>query len=227
LSERQDFSLSPGIAYLYTGNTIVVPSDAWGGNYFWRGRAVTSGAASGLAAPFTLTLAKPTTYIVLTWNSALRDLDAHLFWGANHVYYGNLGNLNGTLNAALDHNDTTYSGIEVIGINQRDTSTTYTFAVHNFGNVIPLKGTLAAVRLYYKKTPTSPVTFEEYQAPLSGTGQWWTVFQIKPEGTLVKVDKIGSSPPSSLSSAEAKIDKVKGPLPTQLETPREMFMMIK
>ncbi len=178
-------TLQPGRSWWYF-TLGSVQSSAWGGSYAFRARVSTNGISSGLSQKFTINAKVPSIYIMLTWNKASKDLDAHL-WGNGHIYFANPGNLNTAPDAALDVDDNGIGGMETIGISQR-APTVYTFAVYNWGNISPLRGQLIGVRV------KSPRGWREYQVPVVGEGRWWNVFKINADGTITDVNTITTNP---------------------------------
>lgn len=122
--------------------------------------------------------------IVLSWESAPRDLDSHLTGPAVpgdssqtasrfHTWYSNKTyQYNGVTYAALDHDDTTSYGPETTTIYEQ-LSGVYQFSVHNFSAESALAGCGAKVKVYAGSSVVAT-----FNVPTTGTGNVWRVFQL-------------------------------------------------
>ena len=115
--------------------------------------------------------------IKLTWGAAPSDLDSHLWTPAgDHVYYGNDGFLNTAPWAALDVDDVSSYGPEVITITRLMVGT-YRYSVNNYSGqgsaFISASGARVELNI--------PGRSVELFAPPSGdtsTTNWWNLFEF-------------------------------------------------
>ena len=122
----------------------------------------TSGSATGLS-------------MKLTWGAAPADLDSHLFTPTGaHVYFADRGNLAAAPYAALDVDDVTGFGPEVVTITRLYPGV-YRYAIYNFsGSFSPgMTGSPARVEL-------TRAGFTSLYAPPPGEGNnlWWVLFEV-------------------------------------------------
>lgn len=116
--------------------------------------------------------------IVLNWGAEPRDLDSHLDFPHNHVYF----NQKGGTDALLDVDDTNGYGPETITINRKHDGERYVYAVHNFSDRgIPSSDRLsksgAKVFIYVGQT-----LIRTYYVPSNAAGNLWTVFAVTEAG---------------------------------------------
>jgi tetratricopeptide (TPR) repeat protein len=122
--------------------------------------------------------------IVLNWGVSPRDLDAHLAYGDNHVYFSNkVGN-----NANLDVDDVDSYGPETITIEQKNNGQEYIFAVHNFTdahdpNSTTLSQSQAKVFVYIGES-----LVRTYYVPANMQGNLWTVFKLNANGEMQDIN---------------------------------------
>ncbi|MBQ3826023.1 MAG: carboxypeptidase regulatory-like domain-containing protein [Spirochaetaceae bacterium] len=137
--------------------------------------------------------------IVMDWGATPSDLDSHLAAGSFHVYFSSKSQDNANL--TLDHDDTTSYGPETITIKNVNSALTYNYYVHNYSagsntTSTALSASKARVRLYinneYKQTWTVPV---------GQSGVYWKVFKITGGSTVVSVNEVKTSQPSSSDSS--------------------------
>ena len=105
--------------------------------------------------------------IVLTWGSYPNDLDSHLQFGTNHVYYGNKS----SGNCSLDVDDTSAYGPETITISSIG-SYTYSYYVYNYSGAGTMSNAQATVTIYFGSSSTPAYTLR----PPTGSGYTWNVF---------------------------------------------------
>jgi len=114
----------------------------------------------------------------LTWGASPSDLDSHLFTpSGDHVYYGNDGNLLAAPFAALDVDDTSSFGPEVITLTKLMVGT-YKYYVHNFSGYLdgPIAASGARVELNIPGRNA-----ELFAPPTSGetsSTSVWTLFEL-------------------------------------------------
>lgn len=122
--------------------------------------------------------------IVLNWGAEPRDLDSHLFYPGNHIYFNHkLGN-----DAMLDVDDTTSYGPETITINRKHDGMRYVYAVHDYSdmdqpNTSGLSQSGAKVFVYIGQT-----LIKTYYVPKNKRGNLWTVFAVSGNGELQDVN---------------------------------------
>ena len=121
---------------------------------------------------------------VLTWGKNPSDLDSHLAYRNNHIFFSHKkGN-----KAHLDVDDTNSFGPETITIIKRKQGEKYLYAVHNFskGNTASSKGlglSGATVRLYVGQT-----LMRTYRVTPQKIGNIWVVFGIDKNGAFKDIN---------------------------------------
>ena len=105
--------------------------------------------------------------VVLTWGSTPSDLDSHLLFGSNHVYYSskNIGN------CSLDVDDTSAYGPETITIEEVQ-SYTYKYYVYNYSKSGTFYNANAVVKVY-----SGAQLLYTFNAP-TGSGYYWHIFTL-------------------------------------------------
>lgn len=115
--------------------------------------------------------------IVLNWGAAPEDLDSHIVYPGNHIYFSNMTGAD----AQLDVDDTTSYGPETITLEQKHDGERYVYAVHDFthgenpGSF--LSKSSAKVFVYVGQT-----LIRTYYVPVNQVGNLWTVFAITEGG---------------------------------------------
>ncbi len=116
--------------------------------------------------------------IVLNWGANPLDLDSHLVFPNNHVYFSSqTGD-----QANLDVDDTTSYGPETITITRKKEGQRYMYAVHNYSeknstNSMSLSKSAAKVFVYVGQT-----LIRTYYVPNNQIGNMWAVFAVTAEG---------------------------------------------
>lgn len=135
---------------------------------------------------------------VLTWGETPRDLDSHLTFPDNHVFYVEK---NGD-NANLDVDDTTSFGPETITIEQKYDGQRYVYAVHDFtngsGNRKDSKEmgfSNARVEVYVGQT-----LIRTYRVQPDTTATSWVVFGIDENGAFHDINQYLSLSREGLAS---------------------------
>jgi tetratricopeptide (TPR) repeat protein len=122
--------------------------------------------------------------IVLSWGSRPEDLDSHLVYAGNHVYF----EAKAGAQAWLDVDDTDSYGPETITIDKKQYGTPYTYAVHDYSNQeaddLFLSKSGARVFVYVGQS-----LVKTYYVP-SGIGDVWTVFRITEDGDIEDIDTL-------------------------------------
>ena len=124
--------------------------------------------------------------IVLNWGQSPEDLDSHLVFPNNHIFYssktGDQSN--------LDVDDTDSYGPETITIDQKKFGETYYYFVHDFSNkddsnTKSLSNSDAKVFVYVGQTLT-----KTYYVPKNQVGNIWNIFKINSNGEIEDVNSI-------------------------------------
>jgi hypothetical protein len=88
--------------------------------------------------------------------------------------------------ATLDLDDATLPGLETITVWTR-VKGVYRYRVHNYSNEQPLTDSGARVSIY-----NAGGLLEQYEVPTTGTGRFWTVFELNGEsGELTDINTLG------------------------------------
>jgi tetratricopeptide (TPR) repeat protein len=123
--------------------------------------------------------------IVLDWGKAPADLDAHLAFPGNHVYFlAKQG-----AGARLDVDSVRGRGPETITLAHRQPGVRYLYAVHDYSDkddprTDRLSRSGARVFVYVGQT-----LVRTYAVP-AGTGNFWSVFAIGPDGEFQDLDVV-------------------------------------
>lgn len=122
--------------------------------------------------------------VVLTWGPTPRDLDSHMVFKDNHVYFAQK---QGT-NAELDVDDTDSYGPETITLRKKMWGEKYVYAIHNFssGNMqgtSALSASRAKVFVYVGQS-----LVRSYEVPMNKVGNLWTVFRITEDGAIQDIN---------------------------------------
>jgi len=142
--------------------------------------------------------------IVLNWDRHPDDLDAHLAFGEDHVFFDNRE----SGDARLDVDQIRGFGPETITIDRRHAGTRYLFGVQNYtGRMFPnsraLSGSGAKVFVYVGRT-----LIRAYYVPKDQIGNMWTVFAISAEGEIQDIDSMTRI--TALNYQELNADKLFG-----------------
>jgi hypothetical protein len=115
--------------------------------------------------------------IVLNWGATPEDLDSHIVYPDNHIFFSNM---TGT-DAQLDVDDTTSYGPETITLERKHDGERYVYAVHDYTNREHpssfLSKSSAKVFVYVGQT-----LIRTYYVPTNQVGNLWTVFAITEGG---------------------------------------------
>ncbi len=123
--------------------------------------------------------------IVLTWGENPSDLDSHLAYSNNHIFWdAKIGS-----NANLDVDDVDSYGPETITIEKKQLGTKYIYAVHNYTflnqpNSNSLAKSNAKVNVYIGQT-----LVRTYNVNPSKIGNLWVVFSIDEDGIIHDINK--------------------------------------
>lgn len=131
--------------------------------------------------------------VVLTWGQYPADLDSHLSYPQNHIFFGSqVGS-----QANLDVDDTDSFGPETITIEKKQVGKKYIYAVHDFSNnsnpnssVLGNSG--AIVNVYIGQT-----LVRTYYATPHNAGNIWIVFGIDENGAFQDINSYTGTSNSS------------------------------
>ena len=127
--------------------------------------------------------------IVLNWGQSPLDLDSHLSYKNQHVYWDNKQGQD----ANLDVDDTDSYGPETVTIDKRLDGQYYVYLVHDYSdrakpNTANLSNSQAKVMVYAGES-----LIRSYYIPTGRTGNLWTVFRISPEGEIQDINRISGT----------------------------------
>ena len=127
--------------------------------------------------------------IVLTWGETPLDLDSHLYTPlidglSYHIYYLDKGTLSEVPYACLDIDDMSSYGPETIWI-ETFYPGTYIYKVYNFSGTESLTTSSASVSVIDRDG-----VIATFDVPTTGTGLWWTVFEI--DGATMAITPINT-----------------------------------
>lgn len=130
--------------------------------------------------------------VVLNWADSPKDLDSHLRYAGNHIFFDSKKGES----ADLDVDDTDGYGPETITLRKKLYGKKYVYAVHNFSDAEVTRniGTLsdnskAKVFLYVGTT-----LVKTYYIPTGKPGTLWVVFGIDERGEIHDINKFTSAP---------------------------------
>lgn len=137
--------------------------------------------------------------IVLNWGENPKDLDSHVVYPNNHVYFHSM---KGT-DSLLDVDDTTSFGPETITIERKHDGERYVYAVHNYSDgrnpaSTSLSASQAKVFVYIGQT-----LMKTYYVPQNQVGNLWVVFAVTEAGEFQDFNTIkGVTSEERLATAE-------------------------
>ena len=122
--------------------------------------------------------------VVLTWGKTPEDLDSHMIFPGNNIYFESK---TGT-DAGLDVDDTDSYGPETITLQKKHFGESYVYAVHDFTNMSnpgshQLSNSEAKVFVYMGQS-----LVRTYYVPKNRTGNLWTVFRMTGSGDLQDIN---------------------------------------
>jgi uncharacterized protein YfaP (DUF2135 family) len=136
--------------------------------------------------------------IVLNWGANPHDLDSHVVYPGNHVFFSNK---RGT-DANLDVDNTTGFGPETITLTRKHVGERYVYAVHDYSDggspqTDHLGKSSAKVFVYVGQT-----LVKTYYVP-AGNGNLWTVFAVTENGDFQDINTLsGTTSHERLQGAE-------------------------
>ena len=124
--------------------------------------------------------------IVLTWGEKPTDLDSHITYPRNHIYFGSKKGED----ANLDVDDTTSFGPETITLERKHEGETYVYSVHDYtDNMAPATTNLsesgAKVFVYIGQS-----LVRTYYVPTGKVGNLWAVFRVTGEGEFQDINSM-------------------------------------
>jgi TPR repeat len=127
--------------------------------------------------------------VVLTWGATPSDLDSHMIFPGNNIYFGSK---QGT-DAHLDVDDTTSYGPETITLEKKHYGESYVYAVHDFSNSHnpssrELSNSQAKVFVYMGQS-----LVRTYYVPQNRSGNLWTVFRMTGSGDFQDINSFTGS----------------------------------
>ena len=127
--------------------------------------------------------------IVLNWGKNPLDLDSHLSYKNQHIYWDNKQGLA----ANLDVDDVDSYGPETVTIDKKLDGQYYVYSVHDYSNrtqpnTNSLSNSQAKVMVYAGES-----LIRSYYVPVTKTGNLWTVFRISPEGEIQDINRISGT----------------------------------
>ncbi len=132
--------------------------------------------------------------IVLSWGENPADLDSHVWTTLSDViyeiYYGDQGSAATVPFILLDTDDVDGYGPETITMYQLYEHAV--FAVKNYSGDPAITTSGAQIEVY-----SGSQKIGNYSVPTSGTGIWWYVFDLSPQGVITERNTISDTPPLS------------------------------
>ena len=140
--------------------------------------------------------------IVLSWGSTPADLDSHIVYPGNNIYWHDRRGTDANLD--IDHVDG--YGPETITLEKKHPGETYVYAVHDYTNrAVPgmdqLSQSQAKVFVYVGQS-----LVRTYYVPVAQAGNLWSVFRITGEGEFQDINTISGG----RVEAEHVLDSVAG-----------------
>ncbi|CNI13533.1 Predicted O-linked N-acetylglucosamine transferase%2C SPINDLY family [Yersinia massiliensis] len=123
--------------------------------------------------------------VVLTWGATPKDLDSHMVYPNNHIYFSQKTGEEGN----LDVDDTDSFGPETVTLNKKLNGQDYVYAVHDFSdgdnpNTPNLSASQAKVFVYVGES-----LVRTYYVPTGKIGNLWTVFKINKTGDIEDINE--------------------------------------
>ncbi|WP_198670228.1 tetratricopeptide repeat protein [Dyella sp. C9] len=124
--------------------------------------------------------------VVLTWGDTPKDLDSHIAYPGNHIYWRNRRGQD----ANLDVDDTNGFGPETVTLQFKYQGETYVYAVHDYTDqnqpaTHALSTSQAKVFVYIGES-----LVRTYYVPQNQPGNLWTVFRITGDGEFQDINTL-------------------------------------
>jgi uncharacterized protein YfaP (DUF2135 family) len=161
---------------------------------------VTKGPCNGLTYAISPTMnTLDGLRVVLNWNKNPLDIDSHLAYSGNHIFFSHK---TGTM-ANLDVDDVDGYGPETVTVEKKMEGQKYVYAVHDYTdkekignhNLSILSG--AKVFVYIGNT-----LIKTYLVPKNNTGNLWVVFMIDENGAFSSINKFSDASTPELAGAQ-------------------------
>jgi hypothetical protein len=124
--------------------------------------------------------------VVLTWGPTPSDLDSHMLFKDNHIYFNNS---RGT-NAELDVDDIDSYGPETITLKKKMWGEKYIYAVRDFSNRDKLSSSILSASRAKVFVYVGQSLVRSYEVPMHKVGNLWTVFRITEDGAIQGINTI-------------------------------------
>lgn len=126
--------------------------------------------------------------VVLSWGKYPDDLDSHLWYSDQHIFFQNKKGRS----ANLDVDDTDSYGPETITVEEKKFGTEYIYAVHDYTNrdnlgSFELSNSKAKVFVYIGQS-----LIKTYYVPTQIKGNLWTVFKVTKEGEIETINSFNN-----------------------------------
>ncbi|RXA95648.1 MULTISPECIES: tetratricopeptide repeat protein [Yersinia] len=122
--------------------------------------------------------------VVLTWGETPSDLDSHMVYPGNHIYFDHKIGEDGN----LDVDDTDSFGPETVTLSKKRYGEDYIYAVHDYSDkddseTTNLSSSQAKVFVYIGES-----LVRTYYVPTGKVGNLWTVFKINKTGEIEDIN---------------------------------------
>ncbi|WMY72546.1 tetratricopeptide repeat protein [Buttiauxella selenatireducens] len=124
--------------------------------------------------------------VVLSWGRTPSDLDSHMVYPGNHLFFSHKEGRNGN----LDVDDIDSYGPETITLTKRENGQSYIYAVHDFSDreqpgTMNLSASQAKVFVYVGES-----LVRTYYIPTGKAGNLWTVFRVNKNGDIEDINNV-------------------------------------
>ncbi|MCM5725339.1 tetratricopeptide repeat protein [Klebsiella pneumoniae] len=124
--------------------------------------------------------------VVLGWGSSPTDLDSHMVYPGNHIFFNHkLGD-----NGNLDVDDTDSFGPETITLTRRENGKPYIYAVHDFSDKHEPETNNLSRSDAKVFVCIGDSLVRTYYVPKDQSGNLWTVFKINENGAIEDINSI-------------------------------------
>ena len=125
--------------------------------------------------------------VVLTWGKTPKDLDSHLSYPGNHIFFEDKV----AADANLDVDDTTSYGPETITIERKHQGERYVYAVHDYTNGVNNKKNSDAMSFSHARVQVyvGQTLIRTYNVKPETTATSWIVFGIDEQGAFHDINQ--------------------------------------
>ena len=168
---------------------------------------VTKGPSNGLTYALSPTMQTlDGLRIVLSWNNDPRDLDSHLSYPGNHIFWDHKTGSR----AKLDVDDRDGYGPETVTIERKEPGQKYLYAVHNYTDISQTDSrnlsTISGAKVFVYVGNT---LIKTYNVPQGGqVGNTWMVFMIDENGAFEDINQFKNT--TSHESLRALLERSRG-----------------